>query len=70
MKRILTFVLVIVAGLSVAVAQRSNHFTVDLNFNKSIKGDDGYEQKQLDFWGIAVIIVTFVLKAGIQDSHQ
>ena len=54
MKRILTFVLVIVAGLSVAVAQRSNHFTVDLNFNKSIKGDDGYEQKQLDFWGISV----------------
>ena len=62
--------LVVLAGMSVAMAQRSNHFTVDLNFNKSIKGDDGYEQKQLDFWGIAVIIVTFVLKAGSQASCE
>ncbi len=52
MKRILTFVLILVAGLSVAMAQRSNHFTVELNFNKTIK-DDEYVKKQLDAWGIS-----------------
>lgn len=52
MKRILTFVLILVAGLSVAMAQRSNHFTVDLNLNKTIRGDE-YVKKQLDAWGIS-----------------
>ncbi len=53
MKRFFAFVFVLVAGLTVAVAQHNNHFTVDLNFNKSIKGDDGYAEKELDFWGIS-----------------
>ena len=53
MKRILTFMLVVLAGMSVAMAQRSNHFTVDLNFNKTIKGGDGYTDKALNAWGIS-----------------
>ena len=54
MKRILTFVLIALAGISAAMAQPSNHFTVDLNFNKSMSvKDGGYALEPLDFWGIS-----------------
>ena len=52
MKRILTFVLVALAGMTAVMAQRSNHFTVDLNFSKTTKGG-GYAKEPLDAWGIS-----------------